>query len=137
MLVAVAPGRPLEGVRILLVEDDDDIRDLIRMTLEASGATTVAVPSASAGLDAFEAQTPDVVLSDISMPGQDGHAFLRRVRQLPLTRGGKVPAVAVTALDSREARVQSRAAGFHYHLTKPVDPAKLVEIVAGLARLTS
>ncbi len=132
----MASPRPLEGVRILLVEDDDDIRDLIRMTLEARGAVTVAVPSASAGLAALEEQTPDVVLSDISMPGQDGHAFLRRLRALPLTRGGKVPAVAITALDSREARIASRDAGFHYHLTKPVDTVKLVDIVAGLARLT-
>ena len=137
MLVAVASERPLEGVRILLVEDDDDIRDLIRMTLEARGAVTVAVSSASAGLTALEAQTPDVVLSDISMPGQDGHTFLRRLRALPLTRGGKVPAVAITALDSREARIASRDAGFHYHLTKPVDAVKLVEIVAGLVRLTA
>lgn len=136
MLVAVASARPLEGVRILLVEDDDDIRDLIRMALEAQGGVLVAVPSARAAVLALEAETPDVVVSDISMPGEDGHAFLRKVRQLPLTRGGKVPAVAVTALDSRDARIASRDAGFHYHLTKPIDPGKLVEIVAALVRLT-
>jgi CheY-like chemotaxis protein len=136
MLIAVASARPLEGVRILLVEDDDDIRDLIRMALEARGAVLDAVSSAADGLAALEVERPDVVLSDISMPGQDGHAFLRKVRALPLTRGGKVPAIAITALDSREARVASRDAGFHYHLTKPVDPRKLVDIVASLVRLT-
>jgi CheY-like chemotaxis protein len=136
MLVEVASARPLEGVRILLVEDDDDIRDLMRIALEAQGAAVGAVANAGDAVLALEAEAPDVVLSDINMPGQDGHAFLRRVRQLPLTRGGKVPAIAVTALDSREARIRSRDAGFHYHLTKPVDPRKLVEIVAGLVRLT-
>jgi CheY-like chemotaxis protein len=136
MLVAVASPRPLEGVRILLVEDDDDIRDLMRIALQGQGAELVAVPSAGEAVLALEAETPDVVLSDINMPGEDGHTFLRKVRQLPLTRGGKVPAIAVTALDSRDARIKSRDAGFHYHLTKPIDPRKLVEIVAGLVRLT-
>ena len=137
MLIAVALPRSLDGVRILLVEDDDDIRDLMRMALEARGAILTAVESARAGLAAIEARTPDIVISDISMPGDDGHALMRKVRGLPLTRGGKVPAIALTALDSREARGASRAAGFHYHLTKPVDANKLVEIVAGLVRLTA
>ena len=136
MLVVVASARPLDGVRILLVEDDDDIRDLMRLALASQGGELVAVASAGEAVAAFEAETPDVVVSDINMPGEDGHAFMRKVRQLPLTRGGKVPAIALTALDSRDARVASRDAGFHYHLTKPVDPRKLVEIVAGLVRLT-
>ena len=137
MLSAVALPRSLEGVRILLVEDDEDIRDLMRMALEERGAALTAVDSARAAVASIEAGAPDVVISDISMPGDDGHALMRKVRGLPLTRGGKVPAIALTALDSREARVASRAAGFHYHLVKPVDPNKLVEIVAGLARLTA
>ena len=137
MLSAVALPRSLEGVRILLVEDDEDIRDLMRMALEERGAALIAVDSARAAVAAIEVSAPDVVISDISMPGDDGHALMRKVRGLPLTRGGKVPAIALTALDSREARVASRAAGFHYHLVKPVDPDKLVEIVAGLVRLTA
>ena len=124
-------------MRILLVEDDDDIRDLMRIALEARGAVLTAVDGARAAVAAIEVQTPDIVISDISMPGEDGHALMRKVRGLPLTRGGKIPAIALTALDSREARVASRDAGFHYHLTKPVDPGKLVEIVAGLVRLTA
>ena len=137
MLFAVALPRSLEGVRILLVEDDEDIRDLMRLALEERGAALIAVDSARAAVAAIEVRAPDVVISDISMPGDDGHALMRKVRMLPLTRGGKVPAIALTALDSREARVASRAAGFHYHLVKPVDPDKLVEIVAGLVRLTA
>ena len=136
MLSAVALPRSLEGVRILLVEDDEDIRDLLRMALEERGAALTAVDSARAAVAAIEVRAPDVVISDISMPGDDGHALMRKVRGLPLTRGGRIPAIALTALDTREARVASRDAGFHYHLTKPVDPRKLVEIVAGLVRLT-
>ncbi len=107
----------------------------MRMALESRGAILTAVDSSRAAVAAIGAQTPDIVISDISMPGEDGHALLRKVRSLPLTRGGKIPAIALTALDSREARMASRDAGFHYHLTKPVDPDKLVEIVAGLVRL--
>jgi len=123
-------------VRILLVEDDDDIRNLLRIALESRGAVLTAVDGTRAAIAALEGQTPDIVISDITMPGDDGHALMRKVRSLPLTRGGKIPAIALTALDTREARVASRDAGFHYHLTKPVDANKLVEIVAGLVRLT-
>ena len=132
----VAPPRSLEGVRILLVEDDDDIRSLLRLALESRGAVLTAVDGTRAAVAAIDVETPDIVISDITMPGEDGHALLRKVRSLPLTRGGKIPAIALTALDSRESRVASRDAGFHYHLTKPVDANKLVEIVAGLVRLT-
>ena len=132
----MASPRSLEDVRILLVEDDDDIREFLRNVLSARGAVLTAVNGTRAAIAALAAETPDIVISDISMPGEDGHALLRRVRALPLTRGGRIPAIALTALDSREARKASRAAGFHYHLTKPVDADKLVEIVADLVRLT-
>jgi CheY-like chemotaxis protein len=132
----VASPRPLEGVRILLVEDDDDIRALLRLALESRGAVLTAVDGTRAAVAALDRATPDIVISDITMPGEDGHALMRKVRGLPLTRGGRIPAIALTALDTREARVASRDAGFHYHLTKPVDAQKLVDIVAGLVRLT-
>jgi len=128
------PTQPLR--RICCVEDDDDIRNLLRMALESRGAVLTAVDGTRAAVAAIDVQAPDIVISDITMPGEDGHALLRKVRSLPLTRGGKIPAIALTALDSRESRVASRDAGFHYHLTKPVDANKLVEIVAGLVRLT-
>jgi CheY-like chemotaxis protein len=128
--------RPLEGVRILLVEDDDETREITRLALEARGARLVCAQSATEGLAAIEKETPDVVLSDIAMPGTDGLAFLKRVRALPRTRGGRIPAVAITAFGTRQARVSSREAGFHYHLTKPYDVEKLTAIVSGLVRLT-
>jgi CheY-like chemotaxis protein len=128
--------RPLDGVRILLVEDDDDTREVTRLALEARGATLVCARDATEGLAAIAQGAPDVVLADISMPGTDGHSFLKRVRALPRARGGRVPAVAITAFGSREDRMTSREAGFHYHLTKPYDVEKLIEIVSGLVRLT-
>lgn len=127
---------PLEGVRILLVEDDDDVREMTRKALAGQGAVLTCAADATEALAAIERETPDVVLSDIGMPGLDGHAFLRRVRALPRTTGGRIPAVAITALATREARVASREAGFHYHLTKPYSLAQLTEIVSGLVRLT-
>ena len=128
--------RPLDGVRILLVEDDDDAREVTRLALEARGAIVVCARDAGEGLTALAAHAPDVVLADIAMPGTDGHEFLKRVRALPRAKGGRVPAVAITAFGSREDRVTSREAGFHYHLTKPYDVEKLTEIVSGLVRLT-
>lgn len=126
----------LEGVRILLVEDDDDIRAMLCSVLETRGAVVTAVDGSLAAIAKLAASTPDLVISDISMPGEDGHALMRKVRALPLARGGRIPAIALTALDTREARRASAEAGFHYHLTKPVNADKLVDIVAGLVRLT-
>ena len=128
--------RALESIRVLVVEDDDDSREMTRLTLEAVGALVTVAASADEALRAIEAQVPDVVLSDISMPGQDGRTLLRRLRAVLKKRRARVPAVALTALGSREDRVASRDAGFHYHLDKPVDPAKLVEVLSGVVRLT-
>lgn len=128
--------RPLENVRVLVVDDDEDSRELIRVTLEQQGARATCVTGAHEGLLEIQRSVPNVVVSDLSMPDEDGHAFLRKVRALPRDRGGRVPAVALTAMTTREARVASREAGFHYHLDKPVDPQKLVDIVQSLVRLT-
>ena len=128
--------RALESIRVLVVEDDDDSREMTRLALEAVGALVTVAASADEALRAIEAQVPDVVLSDISMPGQDGRTLLRRMRAVLKKRHARVPAVALTALGSREDRVASRDAGFHYHLDKPVDPAKLVAVLSGVVRLT-
>jgi CheY-like chemotaxis protein len=127
---------PLEGVKVLLVEDDDDTRHVVSLALADHGAAVRAVAGVQAAFDALAAEPPDVIVSDLAMPAVDGHTFLHRLRRQPRRRGGRIPAVALTALDSREARLASRQAGYHYHLTKPVDTAKLVEIVAGLVRIT-
>lgn len=128
--------RPLESVRVLVVDDDEDSREMIRLTLEAQGARATCVAGAREALAEIRREPPNVVVSDLVMPGEDGHAFLKKVRALPRNRGGRIPAVALTAVTTREARVASRQAGFHYHLDKPVDPKKLVGIVQSLVRLT-
>jgi CheY-like chemotaxis protein len=127
--------KPLPDVRILVVEDDEDARELIGAALAAQGAATTCVAGAREALEEIQRSAPAVVISDINMPGEDGHAFLRKVRALPRDQGGRIPAVALTAMTSREDRIASRQAGFHYHLDKPVDTDKLVEIVLSLARL--
>ena len=126
----------LSGIRVLLVEDDDDAREALQMALESYGALVTAVSAAREALAALQRALPDVVVSDIAMPDQDGHAFLRKLRALKPERGGRVPAVALTAFTSREARELSRECGFHYHLDKPVEPPKLADVLAGLVRLT-
>lgn len=128
--------QPLEGVKVLLVEDDDDTREIVGLALESRGARLRSVSSSQAAIDSVREDPPDVIVSDIAMPGEDGHTFLRRLRALPRHRGGRIPAVALTAYGTRESRVESREAGFHYHLTKPVDTDKLVEILSGLVRIT-
>jgi CheY-like chemotaxis protein len=128
--------RALESIHVLVVEDDDDSREMTRLALEAVGAQVTVAASADEALRAIAAQLPDVVLSDISMPGQDGRTLLRRMRAVLKKRHARVPAVALTALGSREDRVASRDAGFHYHLDKPVDPAKLVAVLSDVVRLT-
>jgi CheY-like chemotaxis protein len=128
--------RSLEAVRVLVVEDDEDSREMTRLALEAAGALVTTAASAQEALEAVSAQLPDVVLSDISMPGQDGRTLLRRLQAVFKKRRRGVPAVALTALGSRADRVASRDAGFHYHLDKPVDPKKLVDILSGVVRLT-
>ena len=126
----------LTGMKILLVEDDDDAREVLRLSLESRGALVTAASGAREALAAVQQALPDVIVSDIAMPDEDGHAFLRKVRSLKPERGGRLPAVALTAFGSREARELSRECGFHYHLEKPIDPAKLAEVLLGLVRLT-
>ena len=129
--------KPLEGISIVLAEDDDDAREALRLVLVARGASLRCVNNGAAALAAIRDDPPDVVISDIAMPGEDGHAFLRKLRELPPKRGGRTPAVALTAFQGRDARLASVHAGYHYHLTKPVDTDKLVDILVGLVRLTS
>jgi CheY-like chemotaxis protein len=127
--------KPLEGIRIVLAEDDEDAREALRLALEARGASLRCVADGSAALAAIRESPPDVVISDIAMPGEDGHKFLRKLRGLRPDKGGRTPAVALTAFHGQDARLASVYAGYHYHLTKPVDVEKLVGILQGLVRL--
>jgi CheY-like chemotaxis protein len=87
-------------------------------------------------LHTFEQWRPDILVSDVEMPGQDGYTLIRKVRGLDPERGGKTPAVALTAFGRREDRVRSLRAGFNIHVTKPVDPGELTAIIASLTGRT-
>lgn len=122
----------LAGLNILVVEDDDDIRFFITTVLEADGATIVAVPSAAAARKILPQLQPDVLISDIGMPDEDGYTLIRKIRALKPDMGGKVLAIALTAYSDSENRIRALEAGFQTHVSKPVDPGELVEIVANL-----
>jgi PAS domain S-box-containing protein len=132
-LLPVAPTARLEGLRVLVIDDDVDGLSLVSAMLRRAGATVAVGRSAAEGFDHFVAEPPDVLISDIEMPGEDGYALIRRIRGLEPGRGGRVPAIALTAYGRREDRLHAISAGFSMHVPKPVDPAELVTLVASLA----
>jgi signal transduction histidine kinase/ActR/RegA family two-component response regulator len=120
----------LDEARILIVEDEPDARDLVVSVLEERGATCVAVASAAEALETFPRFVPDVVVSDIGLPGEDGFSLLRKIRALP--EGAKVRAAALTAYVREDDARRALEAGFDVHLSKPIDPVQLVGEVARL-----
>jgi CheY-like chemotaxis protein len=121
----------LQGLRVLVVEDDKDSRGFFEIALRQAGAEVVSAASAQAGLDAFRTASPDVLVSDISMPEHDGYWLIAQVRALKPRR--VIPAVAVTGKGYEPARALTE--GFHDYLTKPVDPDRLCAVVGRLAAL--
>jgi two-component system CheB/CheR fusion protein len=125
----------LEGVRVLIVDDTTDLLELFTISLEDYGATVTTVTSATDALATLTAnpQGYDVLLSDISMPGENGYTLIRQMRELSPEAGGQIPAAALTAHARKEDYAEARAAGFQMHLTKPVAPKRLALAVATLA----
>ncbi|HYO13988.1 MAG TPA: PAS domain-containing protein [Thermoanaerobaculia bacterium] len=119
----------LEGVRVLVVDDEADARDLLGQILSRSNAEVAVAASAAEGLEVLERFQPHVIVSDISMPGQDGYDFIRTLRK----RGHHLPAAALTAFARAEDRRRALLAGFQIHLAKPIDPGELTAAVASLA----
>ena len=124
----------LAGIEILLVEDDEDSRMLVQSALEGVGASVKSVASARAAVAYLEGHAVDVLVSDIGMPEEDGFSFLRRLRGLPASHGGAVPAIALTAYARDEDARQAHEAGFQCHLAKPTAIDVLVRTVAKLAQ---
>ena len=122
----------LRGRRILLVEDERDSRELIAMYLSGCGADVVAVSSADDAITSLEEQPPDLLISDIAMPGKSGYDLIREVRSLPPEEGGEIPAVALTAYAAREDVDQALRAGFDVHIAKPVEMRELARKAANL-----
>ena len=123
----------LDGVRVMVVDDEADTRDLLSFSLRNYGAEVRALGSASEALAAIQQDKPDVLVSDIGLPGDDGYALIRKVRALDEESGGRVPAAALTAYAKDEDRHRAIAAGFQAHVTKPVELAELASVVASLA----
>jgi signal transduction histidine kinase len=131
----VASNAPpdLTGIRVMVVDDDGDARELVAASLGYYGAMVTAAASAAEGLALLPETRPDVLLSDIGMQNEDGYSFIRRVRTLPASEGGTVPAVALTAYAAAGDRVRASTAGFQLHVSKPFDPVELARIVQRLA----
>ncbi|MBI3299683.1 MAG: PAS domain-containing protein [Elusimicrobia bacterium] len=124
----------LDGVRVLLVEDEPHLRKMLEASLKGLGADVEAAASAAAALAAMDKRVPDVLISDLGMPGTDGYALIRKVRARPADQGGEVPAAALTTQTRVEDRTQVLMAGFQMYLPKPVEPAELAAAVRSLAR---
>lgn len=136
VLAAEENPSSLGGVLVLVVEDDPDAREAVRLVLEYAGAETMVVGSTDEALDAFGRRQPDLILSDIGLPGRDGYSLVRAIRALPSGRGGRVPAIALTAYAASEDRERALSAGFQTHLAKPVESARLIAAVAALVPQT-
>ncbi len=122
----------LTGLHVLVVDDDRDTRDVFRLALRMCGAIVSLARSATEALYLLQERTPDVLVSDISMPDHDGYWLVREVRELPDEAGGLVPAIAVTGHASEHNRRRALDAGFQGYVPKPVDPHTLCRKVACL-----
>jgi PAS domain S-box-containing protein len=129
----------LSGIRILVVDDEADSRQFIAFVLEQANAIVTTVGSGIDALQAFSQSIPDIVLSDIGMPEMDGYMLMRHIRTLPVSQGGQVPAIALTAYAGEVDQQQAIAAGFQRHIAKPIDPDAVLAIVVNttLSRLSS
>jgi signal transduction histidine kinase/ActR/RegA family two-component response regulator len=134
---AVSAPRDLNGVRVVLVDDESDARDVVCRVLSRAGAATCAAASVREALAAITREPPDVIVSDIAMPDEDGYDLIRKLRELSPTHGGQIPALALTAYAREEDRLRCLTSGFQAHLPKPVDPRELVALVAHLAARNS
>ena len=122
----------LDGRRVLVVDDEPESRDLLAHVLQHAGAQVTTASSAVEAWAVLESNAPDVLVSDIEMPGEDGYTLIRRARGLSTVQTGRMIAVAVTAHARPKDRVRALQAGYQWHLAKPLEPAELVAVIASL-----
>jgi len=127
-------GPELDGLRVLIVDDDADSREIVTMMLERCHAEAMTADSASAALEMLETWRPDILVADIGMPIDDGYLLIRKLRCRPAHEGGRTPALALTAYTRTEDRVRILSAGYQMHLAKPVEATELIAAVANLAK---
>ena len=126
----------LDGLQVLVVDDEVDTREWIVTILKQSGAEAKAVGSVGEALEALENFKPDVLVSDIGMPGEDGYTLIRKIRQLEPETGGRIPAVALTGYARVEDYREALAAGFQLHVAKPIRAAELIAVIVSLATMS-
>jgi CheY-like chemotaxis protein len=135
-----APARAqaprLDGLRLLVVDDEHDAREIVGEVLRERGAEVYVAASAAEALEKFAAVRPDVIVSDIGMPDTDGYSLMRRIRALPPEAGGRTPAVALTAYTRGEDAQRAFVAGYQSHVPKPIEPVQLATAVANLGAAT-
>jgi signal transduction histidine kinase/CheY-like chemotaxis protein len=131
---ALGPPPLLAGVHVLIVDDEEDALDLLRTMFESSGATVAAARSAAEAIQLLDRDVPDVLISDIGMPVEDGYTLIKRVRARPARRGGLVPAMALTAYALPTDRLAALAAGYQAHVAKPYEPMEVIGLAHRLAR---
>jgi PAS domain S-box-containing protein len=122
----------LDGTKILVVDDELDTRELLRIGLSQCGAVVVTANSAQEAIDALEREKPAILVSDIGMPDEDGYDLISKIRALPAERGGRTPAIALTAYARTEDRLRALRSGYQMHVTKPVEMSELVAVIASL-----
>ena len=123
----------LKGVSILVVEDDADTRELLRILLQGDGGSVTATASVQEALSAYDQSPPDVIVADIGMPEYNGYTLIGRVRARDREHGRVTPAIALTAYATSSDRDTVLSTGFQVHMPKPFEPDKLISVVAGLA----
>lgn len=127
----------LEGLRVLVVDDEPDTRKVISAVIKKSGAEVRTCASAHEALETLVDWKPDILMSDIGMPGEDGYSLIKKVRSLSAERGGRIPAAALTAYAREEDRERALAAGYQMHVAKPIGSRELIATIAGLAGRTT
>ena len=123
----------LEGISVLVVEDEKDTRELLKILLQAEGALVTATASVQEALAAYDQSRPTVIVADIGMPDYNGYTLIGKVRARGRERGGLIPAIALTAYATAMDRDTVLSAGFQVHMAKPFDPDKLISVIADLA----
>jgi CheY-like chemotaxis protein len=119
-------------LKILVVDDEADTRELLKVALTRCGAEVVTVNSAQEALDALKVMRPQLLISDIGMPGEDGYELIKQVRALSAEQGGKILAIALTAYARAEDRLRALRSGYQMHVAKPVELTELVAVIGSL-----
>lgn len=132
--VALDNSLSLKGIQVLLVDDEIDTREFIVTLFQLYGVPVTAVASAAEALQHLQHSKPDVLLSDIGLPVEDGYTLIRKIRALPPEQGGQIPAVALSAFARQQDRIKALSVGFQMHVVKPIEPLQLLKVVANLAR---